>query len=366
MRYSRFGLCIMAFASLVIAGSVLFAANPTFEVKPFGSLEDGTSIFQVSLDNGQGMRVSVINYGATITEVMVPDAKGQVANVVLGSNSLSPYLTGFPAASVIGRYANRIHNAQFPLDGETIHVTKNSGTNHIHGGKINFAKVAWDNRENVAKDDRATATFTYHSVDGEEGFPGNLDVTVNYSLTVNNELRIEYSAVTDKPTVVNLTNHAYFNLSGPGGDVLGHELQIHADKYTMVDAKLIPTGEIAPVESTPLDFRQPHTIGERIAELEATRGYDHNYVLGSTIPGLRLIAHVKEPTTGRSMQCLTTEPGVQLYTGNHFNVNPFPKHGGFCLETQHYPNSPNQAEFPTTIVRPGDQWSSTTVFRFSH
>jgi aldose 1-epimerase len=355
---SRFLLVCLVGGLVVTTG---LAVEPVAGIAPFGVLPDGTEIIQVTLRNERGMRVSVISFGATINELSVPDAQGKVVNVVLGADNLATYVNGFPAAAVIGRYANRIHNGEFVIDGQTIRVTKNSGDNHIHGGKTNFAKVPWM----IAKRDDMSVTFQYHSADGEEGFPGNLDTSVTYSLSADNRLTIHYTAKTDKPTVVNLTNHAYFNLAGPGGDVLDHELQINASRYTLADAKLIPTGEIAEVAGTPLDFRQPQRIGERISQLAETRGYDHNYVLDGFGQGLRLIARVQEPTSGRVMECFTTEPGVQLYTANHFNGKPFPKHGGFCLETQRYPDSPNHPKFPSTILRPGDAWESTTEFRFT-
>ncbi len=329
----------------------------------FGQMPDGAAIQIFTLRNSHGMRVSVIEFGATITEISLPDSSGKTQNVVLGAETLEPYLTRFPAASVIGRYANRIRNAKFELDGATVHVTQNSGNNHIHGGKVNFAKVKWNA---VVEGRIPSVTFRYRSPAGEEGYPGNLDVTVNYSLDDSNQLKIHYSATTDEATVVNLTNHAYFNLAGPGGDVLDHELQINAQQTTLADAELIPTGATAAVAGTPLDFRKPVRIGERIGQLTETKGYDHNFVLDNPDSGLRLVARVREPKTGRVMECFTTEPGLQLYTANGFSGNPFPRHGGFCLETQHYPDSPNHPEFPSTIVRPGQTWESITNFRFSH
>ncbi len=344
--------------------SLLIGAAPSVVVTPFGETPDGEPVRKFTIENSSGSQLSVIEYGATIVELLMPDSEGELENIVLGSESLHDYFNGFPAASVIGRYANRIGKAQFELDGKTIQLTVNSGKNHIHGGKKNFAKVVWSGE--VAKDSpKSAVTLNYVSVDGEEGFPGNLGVSVTYTLNDNNEFIIHYSATTDKPTVVNLTNHAYFNLAGPGGDIRDHELQINSVQYTIPDSSLIPTGEIESVVGTPLDFRKPHKIGERIDELEDTRGYDHNFVLDQTSVGLQLIARVRDPDSGRVMELLTTEPGVQLYTANGFSGKPFPKHGAFCLETQHYPDSPNRSEFPTTIVRPGTVWKSTTVFRFS-
>jgi len=337
---------------------------------PFGTLPSGEQVQHFTLRNRFGSQIKVINYGATLTEISVPDRKGNFSNVILGSDTLESYVKGFPAASVIGRYANRIRNAKFTLDGKNFQVTKNSGENHIHGGRKNFAKSIWTvdtNRESTdSPADDASIRLSYVSVDGEEGFPGTVRVSVTYSLSDANELKIFYEAQTDSPTIVNLTNHAYFNLTGMKSDVLDHVLQIVATQYTIVDKSLIPTGEIASVEGTPLDFRTPRRIGDRIQELyESARGYDHNYVLFGDNGILRLAASITEPISGRKMECLTTEPGVQLYTANGFNNNPFPKHGAFCLETQHYPDSPNQPDFPSVVIRPGKPWNSTTVFRFS-
>lgn len=341
------------------------AAVATAETAVFGRLPDGREVRQFTLRNRHGLVARVIEYGATLTELQVPDRQGQFTNIVLGTNSLEVYRSGFPAASVIGRYANRIREARFTLDGREVKVTANAGANHIHGGRTNFAKVLWQGKAKTEAD-RASVTLTYRSTNGEEGFPGNLGVSVTYTLTDANQLRLDYRAETDQPTVVNLTNHAYFNLAGPGGSVLAHKLILFADQYTVSDQVLIPTGEIAPVTGTPLDFRQPHPIGERIEQLyAAAKGYDHNYVIRGTAGGLRPAARVVEPVSGRLMDCLTTEPGVQLYTANHFNGKPYPRHGAFCLETQHYPDSPNQPRFPSTTVRPGKPFQSTTIFRFT-
>jgi aldose 1-epimerase len=341
------------------------AEMPSVTESTFGHLEGGQEVKLFTLRNRHGLQAKVIEYGATITELLVPDRSGDMGNVVLGADSLDKYVAGFPAAAVIGRYANRIRGASFMLDGMEIRVTKNSGNNHIHGGRKNFSKVHWVGTPET-KDDSAAVTLRYTSVDGEEGFPGNLQVSVTYRLSNDNTFAIEYRARTDKPTVVNLTNHAYFNLRGPTHDVLEHELQLMSERYTVSDRTLIPTGEFATVSGTPLDFREPRRIGDRIEQVyEAAGGYDHNFVVGGQPGTLRIAARVYEPKSGRTMECLTTEPGVQLYTANGFNGNPFPKHGGFCLETQHYPDSPNQPEFPSTIVRPNEKWESTTVFRFT-
>jgi len=300
----------------------------------------------------------------------VPDRKGQLDDVVLGSDKVSDYLSGRYSA-VIGRYANRIGNARFMLDGQEIRVTRNAGDNHIHGGRRGFAKVRWDS-EIVQQSGQAAVQFSYLSKDGEEGFPGNLSCRVTYSLTPDNALKILYQATTDKPTVVNLTNHAYFNLAGAGsGKVYDHVLRINADFYTVSDQSLIPTGEVHLVKGTPLDFTAARPIGARIEQLQQPRGYDHNYVLNNWDNTLRPVAEVHDPKSGRVLTLLTTEPGVQLYTANHFrNVRgrqgkTYNQHGAFCLETQHFPDSPNKSHFPSTVLRPGQEFASSTVFHFS-
>jgi aldose 1-epimerase len=283
-----------------------------------------------------------------------------MTNVVLGAGSLESYLKGFPgSAAVIGRVANRIARAQFTLDGVTYKLAANNGPNHIHGGRRGFAQVVWQAQPLPPGEREASVRLTYLSKDGEEGYPGNLTVHVTYTLTDDNVLRIDYEATTDKATPVNLTNHAYFNLAG-GGDVLDHELWLAADRYTPADDQLIPTGEVASVKGTPLDFTVPARIGARIQQLKPKpNGYDHNYVLGGDGGTLVLVGRASDPASGRVMEVCTTEPGVQLYTGNHL------KHGGFCLETQHYPDSVNRPQFPSTILRPGQVFKSSTTFAFS-
>jgi aldose 1-epimerase len=268
--------------------------------------------------------------------------------------------------------ANRIANARFTLDGKVYELASNFGKHHIHGGRAGFHKRLWQVHPLAPQDDRSAVEFTYLSVDGEEGYPGNLELKVTYTLTDDNELRLDYEATTDKPTPVNVTNHSYFNLAG-SGDVLDHVLEIAADRYTVADDNLIPTGEIAPVANTPLDFTEPTTIGARIDALRPRpNGYDHNYVLHETDGQLAFAARAAEPTTGRVMEAWTTEPGMQLYTANSFNGRMtgtggvvYPRHAGFCLETQHYPDSINQPEFPSVVLRPGETFRSTTSFRFS-
>ena len=360
---------LIQFAAFCISFGLLhhpaIAEKPSIVVAPFAKLPTGEIVQQFTLRNSHGMQAKIIEFGAIVTEISVPDRKGKFTNVVLGSDSLEAYLKGFPAAAVIGRFANRIREGRFTLDGKTIQLTKNSGENHIHGGQKHFGKLLWKGSKSESVND-ASAELKYTSRDGEEGFPGTLQVSVTYTLSDSNELKIQYRASTDQATIVNLTNHAYFNLSGALTDILDHELQIEADHTTLVDKSLIPTGQLASVEGTALDFRSPHRIGERIEQLyDAAKGYDHNYVLRGEHGTLRLAAKVLEPKSGRVMECLTTEPGVQLYTANGFDNNPFPRHGAFCLETQHYPDSPNHPEFPTVVVRPDVPWISTTLFRFS-
>ncbi|HOX02432.1 MAG TPA: aldose epimerase family protein [Candidatus Paceibacterota bacterium] len=375
-------LAPLAAALLGLAGSIRLdgapAPTPTMapmnrlETREFGRMPDGTSVPLFTLRNARGMIARVTSFGAILTELQVPDRNGQLANVILGADSLAAYLQGHPAAAaVIGRFANRIAGARFVIDGTEYRLAANSGPNHIHGGVKGFAKVLWQAEPLPPAQGSVAVRFTYLSRDGEEGYPGNLTATVTYTLTDDNELRLDYTARTDKPTPVNLTNHVYFNLAG-AGDILDHELWLAADRYTPANDQLIPTGQIAPVQNTPLDFTRPTPIGQRIEQLKPRPGgYDHNFVLASHPPAPELFARLRDPKSGRILEASTTEPGVQLYTANHLNMNAgtagarYPRHGGVCLETQHYPNSINQPEFPSPIVRPGQLRQSTTVFRFS-
>jgi len=329
------------------------------EAEFFGRAGNGRVVQRVTLRNPAGMEVRLINYGAAITAIRVPDRNGHWTNVVLGADTLAPYLTGrAPAGAVIGRFANRIAHARFLLDGREYRLAANNGPHHIHGGRRNFAKRVWDVELPPPSERQAAARFTLHSPDGEEGYPGNLVVTVTYVLTADNTLCLRYRATTDRPTIINLTNHAYFNLAG-GGDILNHVLWLAAEQYTPTDAQLIPTGEIRSVAGTPLDFRRPARIGERIAELRpGLKGYDHNFVLGPETAAPRRVARLSDPASGRFMEVWTTQPGVQLYTGNHL------RHRGVCLETQHFPDSPHHPQFPSTVLRPGAPWSSETRFHF--
>tara|TARA_B100000609_G_scaffold199644_1_gene205387 strand:+ start:11101 stop:12276 length:1176 start_codon:yes stop_codon:yes gene_type:complete len=342
--------------------------NRKATVEEFGKMPDGTPVQLYTLENASGMQVSITNYGGTVTSIVVPDKEGIMENVVLGFDNLDDYLAGTPYfGAIIGRYGNRIGKATFSLDGETYELNANDGDNHLHGGNVGFDKVLW----NAEIGDNNTITFSYLSEDGEEGYPGNLDITVVYTLTDANELKIDYEAVTDKATPVNLTNHSYFNLSGdPESLILDHELMMDADGYTPVDAGLIPTGEIAEVEGTPFDFTEPYEIGARIDDVEG--GYDHNWVLNESAEEMPVVATLHDPQTGRFMEVLTTEPGLQFYSGNFLDGtltgsdgSVYNKHAALCLETQHFPDSPNKPEFPSTILNPGETYSTSTIYRFS-
>jgi aldose 1-epimerase len=346
----------------------------TIEGTDFGRHPDGTVVRLFTLKNSHGMIARITTFGAILTDLVVPDRQGQPAHVALGYDSFEAYQKGHPMfGAVVGRVANRIGGAKFTLDGKEFKLAANSGPNHIHGGVKGFDKAVWEVISHVANDKEAALKLRYFSKDGEEGYPGNLTVTVTYTLTQDNALRIDYHATTDKPTLINLTNHCYFNLAG-SGDVLDHELTLWADQYTVADESLIPTGEIAPVAGTPLDFTKPMRIGARIDQLKPKPGgYDHNYVLNHQGKTLGLAARVCEPKSGRVMEVSTSEPGVQLFTANFFNGQykghdgvVHPKHGGFCLETQHYPDSIHHPSFPSVVLRPGQQFQSATVFRFSN
>ncbi len=342
-------------------------------VEPFGKTQDGQAVEVYTLKNAHGLTAKVITYGAILTEMHVPDKAGNFADVTLGFNDLKDYLKGHPFfGATTGRYANRIAGGKFAIDGKEFKLAVNNGPNSLHGGLKGFDKVLWKARE-VQNPLGPSVRFEYTSADGEEGYPGNLEVVVVYTLTNNNELRIDYGAETDKPTVVNLTNHAYWNLAGEGqGTILDHQLQILATQFTPVDDTSIPTGEFKNVEGTPMDFLKPHTIGERIARAPNGNGYDHNFVLRKTGPGtLDLAAVLKDPKSGRVMQVLTSEPGIQLYTANYLDGSltgksggKYVKNGAVCLETQHFPDSPNKPSFPSTVLRPGERYMTTTVHRF--
>ncbi|QKY01176.1 galactose mutarotase [Janthinobacterium lividum] len=342
---------------------------------PFGILPDGQHVSVFTLTNRQGMQVKVLDFGAIISEIHVPDRDGSFADVVLGFERIEPYLhnSAFLGA-VIGRFGNRIAQGRFSLDGKDYQLAVNNAPNHLHGGNQGFHQVMWQ-AEPFTRDDVVGVTFTRSSPHGEDGYPGKLDVTVVYELDNDNALSLRYHVVTDQATPVNLTNHSYFNLAGQG-DILGHALSINADRYLPVDAGSIPTGELADVTGTPFDLRQSTIIGSSIAlpheQLGIGRGYDHNFVLNQQEErGLKLAATVRDPQSGRVMQVYTQEPGVQFYSGNFLDGTQPGKlransyRSALCLETQHFPDSPNQPHFPSTILRPGQEYRTQTVYRFS-
>lgn len=346
----------------------------SLQKKAFGKTPDGQEVDLYILTNTAGMTAKIMTYGAILTELDVPDRDGKAADVVLGFDNLKDYLAGHPYfGATVGRVANRIAKGKFTLDGKEYKLAVNNGPNALHGGLKGFDKVVWT-AVPVATPDGAAVIFKYVSKDGEEGYPGNLTATVVYTLTNENALRLDYTAKTDKATPVNLTNHTYFNLAGAkAGDILGHEMTLFADRYTPVDDTLIPTGEIKPVKATPLDFTKAARIGERIGQLKGEPGgYDHNYVLNSEGKELALAARVHEAKSGRTMEMWTTEPGVQFYTGNFLDGKQtgrggvvYKKHGGFCLEAQHFPDSVNHANFPSVILKPGQTYRQTTIYKFS-
>ena len=347
------------------------------EQQPFGT-RDGRPVTLFKLTNSHGVEVHAMNYGGIILSIRVPDRKGQFADIVLGHETMEGYVPNPPyIGAIVGRYANRIANGTFTLDGKTYTLPKNDGPNTLHGGTTRtFDKVVWDGEPLEGK---TGVAFSYLSKDGEEGFPGNLKVKVTYTLTDGNALIIDYEATTDKATPINVSQHSYFNLKGEGnGDILDHEIMINADRFTPVDKNLIPTGELRPVKGTPLDFTKSTRIGARIddnyEQLVLGHGYDHNFVLNDKPDqnGLKLAARVHESTGGRVLEVWTTQPGIQFYTGNFLDGTVTGKQGhvykrryGLCLETQHFPDSPNHPKFPTTILKPGETFHQKTVFKFS-
>lgn len=348
----------------------------------FGTLGDSTEVNLFTLTNANGMEVSITNYGGTITKIIVPDKDGNMEDVTLGFDDLEGYTSDAYLASgpyfgaLIGRYGNRIGGAKFTLDGEEYKLAANNGPNHLHGGLKGFDKVVWE-AEEIQGENESGLKLRYVSEDMEEGYPGNLTVDVTYTLTNGNELKIDYKATTDKKTVANLTNHAYFNLTGDAKrDILDHQVMINADAFTPVDQTLIPTGEIKPVEGTPFDFTEPVAIGKRINEdneqLKYGLGYDHNWVLNGEAGQMRLAATVYDSVSGRFMEVFTTEPAIQFYSGNFLDGSltgkgnvKYEQRYGLCLETQHYPDSPNQPEFPSVELAPGETYDTQTTYKFS-
>jgi len=370
-------LTLLASGSLLLAGCAQPPTNiPRRSREPFGTV-DGKQVFLYALSNGKGMEARITNYGAIVVSLVVPDRAGKPGDVVLGYDSLSSYLKATPYfGAIVGRYGNRIGKARFTLDGKEYMLRANDGANTLHGGPKGFDKVVWEPDESTPPTE-PVLKLKYVSPDGEEGYPGTLTATVTYTLTDSDGLRIDYAATTDKPTVVNLTHHSYFNLDGAGsGDILAEELMLNADRFTPIDSGLIPTGELKSVEGTPMDFRTPTAIGARINakddQLRYGRGYDHNWVLNRTGDGLSLAARVVAPGSGRVLEVWTTQPGIQFYSGNFLDGTNIGKGGkayayrnGFCLETQHFPDSPNKPQFPSTVLRPGETFTSTTVYKFS-
>lgn len=377
------------FSLLLLSGSLIFASCGNNEAKNTGSSTtdstqtkaagitaadwgetDGKKVQLFTLVNKNGVEVKITTYGGTVTSWVVPDRSGAKSNIVLGFDELQGYLAKPPYfGATIGRYGNRIGNATFKIDTATYKLAANDGKNHLHGGNKGFDKVVWDAAPTT--EGTPSLTLTYLSKDGEEGYPGNLKVTVKYTLTDDNELQFDYDAETDKATPVNLTNHSYFNLSGDASKtILDHTLWIDADRYTPVDTTLIPTGQLASVKGTPFDFTQPHKIGERIAQVKG--GYDHNWVLNRKGGDMQLVAWLQDSTTGRKLEVYTTEPGLQFYSGNFLDGSiknrdgkPIPQHGALCLETQHFPDSPNKPSFPTTILKPGQKYHTETKYKVS-
>ncbi|MCM2129465.1 aldose epimerase family protein [Larsenimonas rhizosphaerae] len=389
----------MSFSCLALGASLGFlAANPALaddsgamntpesvERSAFGTLPDGRRVDLYRIVNGNGVEMEVTNYGGIITSLKTPDAQGRLDDIVLGFGSLDGYLSDAYRQSnpyfgaLIGRYGNRIAGGTFELNGKTYDLAKNDGPNHLHGGDKGFNRVLW-NATPFENDSGSGLVLTYTSADGEEGYPGKLDVEVTYTLTDNNELAIDYKATTTRATPVNLTQHSYFNLGGEGsGDILDHQVMINADEFTPINETLIPTGEIKSVKGTPFDFTKATAIGEQInddnQQLVRARGYDHNFVIdraSATDDTLVLAARVSDPESGRVMEVATTEPGIQFYSGNFLDGtltgkggNAYGHRSGLALETQHYPDSPNQADFPSTILKPGDTYQSRTVYTFS-
>jgi aldose 1-epimerase len=371
-----FGSLALILSTVGLFGSPGKDAAPGVKKSAFGKMPDGQAVDLYTLTNKNGVQVSITNYGGTIVSIIVPDRNGKMADVVLGFDSLEGYLGNEPfMGATVGRYANRIAGGTFKLDGKEFHTPLNDGPNTLHGGPQGFDKKVWKAHEVAGS--HPSVAMTYVSKDGEEGFPGDLTAKVVFTLEDDNALKIDYTATTDKDTVLNLTNHSYFNLDGQGnGDILKQEIMINADRFTPVDSHLIPTGELKSVQGTPFDFRKSTPIGSRIEandeQLKLGHGYDHNFVLNRKGPGLSLAARAADPASGRVLEVLTTQPGIQFYTGNFLDGTIHGKNGkvyihraAFCLETQHFPDSPNHPKFPTAELKPGQTYHQVTVFKFS-
>ena len=367
-------LALLTALGAIFSFTMNSSAKPRITKGDFGKTKDGKAVDIYTLTNSRGSEARIITYGGAIVSFKVADKQGNFGDVVLGFDSIGEYEkhSGFFGA-LIGRYGNRIAKGKFTLDGREYSLATNNGENHLHGGVKGFDKVVWIAKSSTDKNG-ANLELTYRSVDGEEGYPGDLNVKAVYTLSEDNQLKIVYSATTDKATVVNLTHHSYFNLAG-GGSILDHGLMLNADRYTPTDAGSIPNGALAEVKDTPFDFRKETAIGARIdqenEQLKFGRGYDHNWVLTRKGKAVELAARVYEPTSGRVMEVLTTEPGIQFYSGNFLDGtlgksgSPYPRRSGFCLETQHFPDSPNHPNFPSTVLRPGQTYSQTTIYAFS-
>jgi aldose 1-epimerase len=358
--------------AVVLSFANVIAAPPNMKIEstPFGKTASGEDVTRFELHNSHGHSVSVMNWGASLLDVNVPDREGKLANVNLSFDTLEPYLDGHPYfGSTVGRFCNRIAEGKFTIDGKEYSVTLNAGKHHLHGGKTNFTYQNWAG-ESYETDNAVGVRFQLTSPDGQEGYPGTVQATVDYQWNDDNELRIEFSATTDAATHVNLCNHSYWNLGGAGsGSAMNHIALIEADQSLDVDEDLIPSGQLNDVDGTVLDFRQPTAIGDRVGELTATKGYDHCYVVRGEAGTLRPAARVVDPKTGRVLEIETTQPGMQLYTANHLpgddGSNGYGGHEAFCLETQHYPNTPNRDNFPSTLLKPGEKLNEVTVHRFS-
>lgn len=373
----KMSVCVMS-ALFCLAVAAGLPAHGAVTVEPFGTTAEGQAISLYTLSNAKGMEVKIINFGAIVQSLKVPDRDGKAADVVLGFDSLDGYAAEHPYfGAVVGRYGNRIAKGKFSLDGKEHTLATNNPPNALHGGLKGFDKQVWT-AEPLEGDGAPGLRLQLVSPDGDQGYPGTLTVTVTYTLTDDNGLEIQYEAATDAPTVLNLTNHSYFNLNGAGnGDILGHLVMINADRFTPVDETLIPTGELRPVAGTPFDFTSPKPLGRDINEddeqIQYGLGYDHNFVLEKETPGaLTLAARVHSPESGRVMEVFTEEPGLQFYSGNFLDGTNKGKGGkvyqhrfGFCMETQHFPDSPNQPGFPSVVLRPGDKYATKTMYKFS-
>lgn len=368
---------------IIITVLIIISCNNAEEIKmiekkSFGKLDDGSEVTLFILKNKKGMEAKIITYGATVISLTSPDKNGKYEDIVLGYDDLNGYVNDNAYfGAIVGRYGNRIANGKFSLDGKNYQLTINNNQNHLHGGLNGFNKKNFEFVKNEFDDTGTSITFKYLSKDGEEGYPGNLELFVTYTLTNDNELKIDYSATTDKTTILNPTHHSYFNLTAnPNNDILNHELTINADEFTPVNSELIPTGKLEKVDNTPFDFRKSKKIGQDInsdnEQIKLGLGYDHNFVIKRNNNDVIKIAEVYEPNTGRLMEVFSDQPGVQFYTGNFLNGSLIGKNGikynyrtGFCLETQHFPDSPNHSNFPSVFLKPGEKYTQTTIYKFT-